>query len=801
MLFRRSVCLILTGLLLSNLSLASEKIFTAQNDIVVMEVESAPLTGVLAHGRWNMGTDTTGFTGFGYYYSTQDGIRSQNDSTILHYRFMIEKPGNYFMIMRVFYAGEPMDQENDCFTKLDDGPWIKTFCHDRFQWNWAIGHDINHVFTKPPVYKSLDAGEHVFYIAARSKNFRLDRIHFYHEDVEQSRAEDETLPETWKQSESKFKTTSVKPVSFDKIHMNDKFWAPRLETHARLTLETCIAQTRDSTERINNFAKAAGVLEGKHEGIYFDDSDVYKAMEGIAYSLINNPNPEYEALLDEWIELIAGSQQPDGYLNTYYTLNHPDERWTDMEKHEMYCGGHMIEAAVAHYRATGKRTFLDVAIGFADYLDSGFGPGKRHWVPGHEEIELALVKLYHVTGEKKYLDLAHWLLEERGHGHGQGRIWDREHWGPVYCQDDVPVSEISEIKGHAVRAMYLFTGMADVAAVKDMPEYTAALERVWKDVVYRNMYITGGIGSSGSNEGFSKDYDLPNKTAYCETCASIGMVLWNSRMNLFSQDAKYVDVMERSLYNGVLAGWSLDGDLFFYVNPLESDGDHHRRRWYGCACCPSNVARFIPSLGSYIYLAGEKDIFVNLYAGSETKVYLENTEVKLIQKTRYPWDGEVDIEVNPANPAEFSLHLRIPGWCKGFDLHVNGKPIETLSLKKGYIRLKRTWKPGDRVQLNMKMPVEVVAADPRVTENNGKRAIQRGPLVYCIEAIDNPSIDLDAMVLRSSTQFEIRQAKGKLEGMTQIEGSYNGNKLTFIPYFAWDNRDAGKMKVWVDYKD
>jgi len=594
---------------------------------------------------------------------------------------------------------------------------------------------------------------------------------------------------------------SVQPVSFNQINIHDSFWSPRLKAHANHTLETCIVQTQDSTERINNFKKAAGLKEGKHIGIYFDDSDVYKAMEGIAYSLINNPNLSHEALLDRWIDLIAKSQQPDGYLNTYYTLNFPEQRLTDMEKHELYCGGHMIEAAVAHHRATGKDTFLKVAIKFADFLDRTFGPGKRHWVTGHEEVELALVKLFHETQDKKYLNLAHWLLEERGHGYGVGAIWSNKDWGPKYCQDDVPVSEISDIKGHAVRAMYLFTGMADVAAEKELPAYVAALERVWDDVVLRNMYITGGIGSSGHNEGFTEDYDLPNKEAYCETCASIGMVLWNSRMNLFSKDAKYADVMERCMYNGVLSGISLDGNLFFYVNPLESDGAHHRQPWFGCACCPSNVSRFIPSVGNYIYLSGEKEIFVNLYIGNDSKIKLGTNNIELIQKTSYPWSGKVLLEVNPDKEVPFAIKMRVPGWCKKYEIAVNGIAIKTPSLEKGYLKIDRSWKTGDQVSLNMEMPVEVVVADPRVKQNVGKRAIQCGPLVYCAEQADNKSINLDQISLNPNNQFKAKAASGLLKNMSALETSVQGQNLTFIPYFAWDNRESGKMKVWIDFQD
>jgi uncharacterized protein len=591
---------------------------------------------------------------------------------------------------------------------------------------------------------------------------------------------------------------SIQPVPFNQVSIHDGFWTPRLEAHANKTLHVCIAQTQDSTKRISNFKKAAGLKEGRHEGIFFDDSDVYKAMEGIAYSLINNPNSEHEALLDKWIDLIARSQQPDGYLNTFYTLNDDEQRWTDIMKHEMYCGGHMIEAAIAHHQATGKKTFLNIAIKFANHLDNKFGPGKRHWVPGHQEIELALVKLYHETNEKRYLDLAHWLLEERGQGHFIS-TWENSRRGAEYSQDDVSVTEITDVKGHAVRAMYQYTGMADVAAEKNLPEYVKALQRVWGSVVHRNMYVTGGIGSTHKNEGFTHDYDLPNKTAYCETCASIGMVFWNNRMNLLSGESKFVDILERSLYNGVLSGVSLEGDLFFYVNPLESDGNHHRRRWYGTACCPSNIARFIPSVGNYIYLTGEDELVVNLFISNESDLEIKDTKLKVVQKTDYPWNGKIQVEVNPARALDFDLKMRIPDWCKSYQVALNGKEISKPVVSNGYLLITRNWKAGDEITLLLDMPVELVAADPKVKENIGKRAIQRGPLVYCLEQTDNPSINMDNVSMNQGTAFSLHSGEGKLKEMKILKANTENGELTFVPYFAWDNREAGKMKVWVDF--
>lgn len=586
----------------------------------------------------------------------------------------------------------------------------------------------------------------------------------------------------------------VNPVDFSQVRINDGFWSPRLEKHASVTLPVCIDQIENQTGRIRNFENAAKG-EGQHSGIFFDDSDVYKALEGMAYSLINNPNPELEKKCDEWIDKFAAAQQPDGYINTYYTLTGLDQRWTNMDKHEMYCEGHMIEAAVAYYKATGKRKMLDVVIRMADHMMSVFGPGKRDWVPGHEEIELALVKLYQVTGEKKYLDFAAWLLEERGHGHGS--YGDGREWPGSYYQDTVPVKDMTDISGHAVRAMYLYCGMSDVAAYTHDTGYMDALNRLWEDVVLRNMYITGGIGQSASNEGFTQDYSLPNLTAYCETCASVGMVLWNWRMNQFTGDSKYVDILEKAMYNGALAGMSLDGDRFFYVNPLASNGDHHRQAWYGCACCPSQICRFIPSIGNYIYGTSEDALWVNLYIGGTADIAVGGKSLSLSQETRYPWDGEVKITIGSS--LKKAVKLRIPLWCTDYSISVNGERANPV-IDRGYAVLSRSWKSGDEITLSMEMPVRQVAADPRVKEDEGMRAVCRGPLVYCLEEVDNAG-DFDGLKLSSDTSFETEFNDGLLCGVQTIKAVTDTQTLNFIPYYAWDNRAPGKMKVWVDFAE
>lgn len=588
----------------------------------------------------------------------------------------------------------------------------------------------------------------------------------------------------------------VTPVDFSQVRIQDEFWSPRLDKHKDVTLAVCIDQIENQTGRIRNFENAAKG-EGRHSGIFFDDSDVYKALEGMAYSLINNPDPELEAKCDEWIAKFAAAQRPDGYINTFYTLIGLDNRWKDMDRHEMYCAGHMIEAAVAYYRATGKRSLLDVSEKMVAHMMSVFGPEGRHWVPGHEEIELALVKLYEVTGKKEYLDFSNWLIEQRGHGYGS--FGDDRTWNPIYYQDDVPVREMADIAGHAVRAMYLYCGMADVASYTRDQGYIDALNRLWDDVVLRNMYITGGIGQSASNEGFTNDYSLPNLTAYCETCASVGMVLWNWRMNQMTGESVYADILEKAMYNGALAGISLAGDRFFYVNPLASNGDHHRQAWYGCACCPSQICRFLPSIGNYVYGTSDKSVWVNLYMGNTATLRTGKDEITLTQETRYPWEGAVKLTVGARKAFKKAIRLRVPDWCENYVVAVNGETVAP-SEEKGYAVISRSWKDGDVIDLNLEMPVKVVAADPRVKEDEGMRAIQRGPLVYCVEEVDNPD-DFDGLKLSSATKFTTEFRPDLLRGVQTITAVTDGRPLNFIPYYSWDNREAGKMKVWVDYAE
>jgi len=587
-------------------------------------------------------------------------------------------------------------------------------------------------------------------------------------------------------------------VPFTDVTVSDEFWAPRIEINRTKSLPHNFHWC-EKTGRFGNFAKAGGLMKGEFEGIYFNDSDVYKVLEGASYSLASHPDPKLDAMVDDAIAKIASAQDDDGYLMTYYTLAEPNNRWTNLHKmHELYCAGHMFESAVAHYQATGKRTFLDVAIRVADNVDSIFGPDKRHDVPGHEEIELALVKLYRITGDERYFKLAQFFIDERGNSTHR-EIYDS------YCQDHEPVREQSEPTGHAVRAMYLYSGMADVAAISGDRGLIDALNHLWDNTVNRKMYITGAVGSTRHGEAFGKDYELPNDTAYCETCASIGMVLWNHRMNLLHADAKYVDVLERVMYNGFLAGIGISGKQFFYVNPLSSDGGHHRQPFFNCACCPSNVVRFLPSMPAYIYAHDGDGIYVNLYIAGVGTIPCGSGTVKLAQQTRYPWDGGVKITVEPEKASAFAINVRIPGWCEGAGIEVNGKSME-VAVEKGYATIKREWKRGDVIDLNMPMPIRRVYAHPDVKADTGRVALQRGPIVYCLEAVDNGG-DVLHLALPKDAKLTAEHRNDLFHGTTVIKGKAlavsaddkDGTPTDFvaIPYHLWDNREPGQMVVWI----
>ncbi|RYZ51692.1 MAG: glycoside hydrolase family 127 protein [Sphingobacteriales bacterium] len=613
------------------------------------------------------------------------------------------------------------------------------------------------------------------------------------------------------------------PVDFSRVTITDSFWKAKQDVVATTTLNTCILYTENKTGRIRNFEKVIS-KQGKHEGVYYDDSDVYKAIEAIAYSLKNRPDKLLESKADEWITKIEGAQLPDGYLNTYYTLTGLDKRWTDMERHEDYCAGHLIEAGIAYHETTGKRKLLDVAIRFANHIDSNFRLGNRNWVSGHQEIELALMKLYHHTGEKRYMDLAIWFLDQRGRGYGKGKIWD-EWKDPDYCQDGLPVKQQTQITGHAVRAMYMYTGAADVAAVNNDSGYMKAMNSIWDDVVFRNLYITGGIGAQGTNEGFGLDYDLPNATAYCETCASVGMVFWNQRMNMLTGNSKFIDILERSLYNAALDGLSQTGDRFFYGNPLASERNHKRSEWFGTACCPSNIARLVASLGNYVYNYKDNAIWINLFIGSEVTIPVGKGKMRLSMQTGFPWNGNNQVTIKQAVNNKVQLKIRIPGWLETpvpGDLYtftdktgqqavitLNGKPIQ-YKKELGYAVIERTWKQGDVIGYNLPMEVKKIVSHPSLIQNTGRIAIQYGPLVYCVEGRDNTDKAYN-FIVPDVTAFRVEYDPQMLGGINRIlfeadvlKPASDGKSIitskqavTAIPYFSWNNRGPDEMQVWL----
>lgn len=607
----------------------------------------------------------------------------------------------------------------------------------------------------------------------------------------------------------------VQPVPFTSVHLNDVFWAPRIETNRSVTIPFAFRQCEESG-RVYNFEAAAAALAGhpyaevKMPGFPFDDTDIYKVIEGAAYTLSVRRDADLEAYVDKLVEKIAAAQEPDGYLYTARTMRpaqpHPwagPERWIAEEKgsHELYNLGHLYEAAVAYYQATGKRALFDVAIKSADLLDRSFGPGKRAIWPGHQIVEMGLAKLYRVTGEERYLALAKFMLDVRGR--------DPKEPGSPYSQSHMPVVEQKKAVGHAVRAGYMYAGMADVAALTGDQAYVAASDRIWSDVVGRRLYLTGGIGARHEGEAFGDAYELPNLSAYNETCAAIANVYWNERLFLFRGDARYVDVLERTLYNGVLSGVSLDGKAFFYPNPLASKGDYRRQPWFGCACCPGNMTRFLASVSGYQYARAGSDVYVNLYAAGECSLETPDAgRLKLVQETRYPWEGEVLLRVEPEKSSDFALFIRIPGWARGEvvpsdlyrfadggapepSLSVNGQAVP-LTVEKGYVAVRRSWKSGDELKLTLPMPVRAVVANEKVADDRGLIAFERGPLVYCFEGVDNQGLDLNANGLPPVAEAKTAFEKDLLGGVVTLRLG----KLTAIPYYAWANRGPSPMTVW-----
>ena len=614
----------------------------------------------------------------------------------------------------------------------------------------------------------------------------------------------------------------ITPVAFTGVTFDDRFWLPRLTTNREVTIPYDFRKCEE-TVRIDNFAKAAGLMAGPHEGIFFNDSDVFKVVEGAAYSLSLHPDSELDAYLDDLIAKIAGAQEDDGYLYTARTID-PEAmdseregltRWSNLRvNHELYNVGHLYEAAVAHHQATGKRTLLEVAIRNVELIDSVFGPGKIRDVPGHEEIEIGLAKLYRATGERRYLELAKFFLDQRGQPDRDNLQSNYDN--PGYTQDHLPVTEQREAVGHAVRAGYLYSGMADIAALTGDRAYIDALDALWTNVVAKRMYLTGGIGARHHGEAFGDDYELPNAKAYAETCAAIANALWNHRMFLLHGDAKYLDVLERTLYNGFLSGISLQGDTFFYANPLSSDGEWPfnvrtgavRSPWFQTSCCPTNVVRLLPSLPGYAYAHRDGDLYVNLYVAGTATVATAAGGVTLTQDTDYPWSGAVKLTVDPPAESAFTIRLRIPGWARGEpvpsdlyrhldasgaapSLRANGAPAD-LELDRGFAVVRRHWRPGDVVELDLPMPVRRVVSHERVAGNLGRVAVERGPLVYCAEGVDNGGKALE-LTLPAAAALTAEHDAGLLGGVTKIRGG----GITLIPYYAWSHRGAGEMNVWL----
>lgn len=620
----------------------------------------------------------------------------------------------------------------------------------------------------------------------------------------------------------------ITPVPFTATHVTGGFWKQRLDACRDVTVPLAFSKCEE-TGRYDNFVKAQHPCDTfKVGGFSFDDTDVYKTIEGASYLLQTYPDKRMESYIDSVLTIVAGAQEPDGYLYTARTMNpkHPhswagSKRWEKVEElsHEFYNLGHMIEGAVAHYQATGKRNFLDIAIKYADCVCRAIGPdeGQLVRVPGHQIAEMALVKLYLVTGDRKYLDEAKFFLDKRGYTSRRD----------AYSQAHKPVVQQDEAVGHAVRATYMYAGMADVAALTGDTAYVRAIDRIWDNIVGKKLYLTGGIGATANGEAFGANYELPNATAYCETCAAIGNVYVNHRLFLFHGDAKYYDVLERSLYNGVLSGISLDGGSFFYPNPLESAGGYERKAWFGCACCPSNLCRFLPSVPGYIYATHGDSLYVNLFMEGVSDIQVGKRKLKIEQTTAYPFEGNVSLKLLKGN-GNFAMRIRIPGWVRGqvvpgdlyrfadrkqtpYSVKVNGESVDG-DIEKGYLTISRRWRKGDVVEISLDMSPRLVAANEKVAEDRGKLAVERGPLVYCAEWPDNKEVDLFSVLLPAKTQLTVVDEKAPggarmiTAGAQKVSYDTDGHlqtddfMLKLIPYYAWANRGQGKMMVWLPYE-
>ena len=627
----------------------------------------------------------------------------------------------------------------------------------------------------------------------------------------------------------------IQGIPFNEVKINDQFWLPKIETNRTVTIPASFAKCEEMG-RMDNFLIAGGKMEGKVKGkMPFDDTDVYKIIEGAAYSMTVTPDPKLDHYVDSIINIIKIGQEADGYLTTYKTIDTtyspadwcaPAGRWHNEQcSHELYNSGHMFEAAAAHYRATGKTNFLDIATKNADLLLKVFGEGKNPGVPGHQIVETGLIKLYQVTGKEDYLKLARHFLDFRGDS------TKRKLWGP-YNQDHKPVTEQDEAVGHAVRASYMYAGMTDIAALNKDSAYTTAVDKIWDNIVNKKLYLIGGFGALHQGEAFGKNYELPNLTAYNETCAAIANVYWNYRMFLLHGDSKYIDVLERSLYNGVISGVGLDGKTFFYPNPLECDMHFHfnsggsltREPWFDCSCCPTNLCRFMPSVPGYIYAQAKNCLYVNLFVTSSSTIHLDKkTPVTISQETQYPWDGQIKISVSPEKTSQFALYLRIPGWAQNqpvpgdlysyispesvaVSISVNGEAVPYKS-EKGYAVIDREWKQGDVVTYNLPMNINRVEANQLVVDDAGLVAIERGPMVYCLEGKDNGP-ELMKLALADTTKLSATFAPEMLSGVVTISGNATlseslknkTQKVTAIPYFVWNNRGANEMKVWLPRK-